>query len=256
VTSPFSLDGRVALVTGGGGRLGTAFARALALAGARVVLAGRNGEALAAVVDELGADRAAALQVDVGDESSVSALFDELAGSEDRLDVLVNNAGIATDAPLGQVTAAQLHEVFAVNVAGATLCSQRAAPLMQAAGGGKIVNIGSIYGTVAPNPSLYDGSEMVRASLPYVASKSALVNLTRDLAVRLAPQNIQVNMVSPGGIEEDQPAEFKRRYAERTPAGRMGTPEDVAGAVVFLSSTASDYVTGQNLHVDGGFTSW
>jgi NAD(P)-dependent dehydrogenase (short-subunit alcohol dehydrogenase family) len=127
---------------------------------------------------------------------------------------------------------------------------------MDAAGGGKIVNIGSIYGTVAPNPSLYEGSELVRASPPYVVSKAALVNLTRDLAVRLAPRNIQVNMVSPGGIEEDQPAEFKRRYAERTPAGRMGTPDDVAGAVVFLSSKASDYITGQNLHVDGGFTSW
>jgi NAD(P)-dependent dehydrogenase (short-subunit alcohol dehydrogenase family) len=256
MSSPFSLEGRVALVTGGSGRLGTAFARALAAAGAHVVLAARSGDMLAAVVRELGADQAAALQVDLGDESSVAALFDELERSEGRLDILVNNAGVATDAPLEQVTAAQLHEVFAVNVVGATLCSQRAASLMAGAGGGKIVNIGSIYGTVAPSASLYEGSKMVRASPPYIASKSALVNLTRDLAVRLAPKNIQVNMVSPGGIEGDQPDEFKRRYLERTPAGRLGTPEDVAGAIVFLSSAASDYVTGQNLHVDGGYTSW
>ena len=256
MSSPFSLDGRVALVTGGGGRLGSTFARALVAAGARVLLAGRSDERLAAVVNELGAERVSALQADVADESSIAAIFAQVQESEGRLDVLVNNAGVASDAPFGELTAAQLHQVLAVNVVGTALCSQRAAALMGPAGGGKIVNIGSIYGTVAPSPFLYEGSEMVRASAPYVASKSALVNLTRDLAVRLAPQNIQVNMVSPGGIEADQPDEFKRRYVQRTPAGRMGQPEDVAGAVVYLSSSAADYVTGQNLHVDGGFTAW
>jgi NAD(P)-dependent dehydrogenase (short-subunit alcohol dehydrogenase family) len=257
VSAPFSLDGKVALVTGGSGRLGGAAARALAAAGARVVVAGRSIERLTAVVDELGRDRSAALQVDLADEGSITKLFDEVERQEGRLAILVNNAGIASEAPLDSLTAEQMHDVFAVNVVAATLCAQRAAPLMSASGGGKIVNVGSIYGTVAPNPNLYEGSEsMVRASPPYVASKGALVSLTRDLAVRLAPSNIQVNMVSPGGIEADQPAEFKRRYAVRTPGGRMGTPADVAGAVVFLASPASDYVTGQNLHVDGGFTAW
>jgi NAD(P)-dependent dehydrogenase (short-subunit alcohol dehydrogenase family) len=251
VSSPFSLDGRIALVTGGGGRLGSAIARGLAASGARVVVTGRDADRLAAV------GAAAALEADLADEASIAGLFAELEGREGGLDILVNNAGTAADAPLGRVTAAQLHEVFAVNVVAATLCTQRAAPLLAARGGGKVVNVGSIYGTVAPDPSLYEGSEgMVRASPPYVASKAALVNLTRDLAVRLAPQNIQVNMVSPGGIEAGQPAEFKRRYAARTPAGRMGTPGDVVGAVVFLASSAADYVTGQNVHVDGGFTAW
>lgn len=256
MTSIFSLEGRLAVVTGGGGRLGAAAARALVQAGANVVVAGRSRSALDAVVAELGVERASALEVDLAGESSISALFEELERAHSGLDVLVNNAGVAVDAPLEHVTAAQLHEVYAVNVVAAVLCAQRAAASMAARGGGKIVNVGSIYGTVAPNPSLYEDAEMVRASPAYVASKSALVNLTRDLAVRLAPVNVQVNMVSPGGIEAGQPEPFRRRYAERTPARRLGTPEDVGGAIVFLSSAASDYVTGQNLHVDGGFTAW
>jgi NAD(P)-dependent dehydrogenase (short-subunit alcohol dehydrogenase family) len=128
---------------------------------------------------------------------------------------------------------------------------------MQRRGGGRIVNIGSIYGTVAVDPRLYENSpDMIAGSVPYVASKSALVTLTRDLAVRLAPHGVQVNMVSPGGVRAHQPEAFQQAYRQRTPQGRLAEPADVAGAVSFLASDDAAYITGQNLIVDGGFTSW
>lgn len=256
MTDPFRLDGKIALVTGGGGRLGSAFASALAAAGAQVVLAGRDRGRLDAAAERLPADHAEVVPVDVADPDSVASLFEGVEGRFDGPDLLVNGAAIATDAPFGEVTADALASVLAANVTGVVLCAQRAAPIMRRKGGGKIINIGSIYGTVAPDPRLYEGTEMVRASAPYVASKSALVNLTRDLAVRLAPWNIQVNMLSPGGVEAGQPASFQERYVARTPAGRMATPADITGTLVYLASEASDYVAGQNIHVDGGFTVW
>ena len=256
MTDLFSLDGRVGVVTGGGGRLGSRFAEGLVAAGAQVVLAGRQQERLDAVVEKLGKDRAAGVSTDVADAASVAALFEEAEQRFGGVDVVVNSAAIATDEPLGEVTAAGLERVLAVNVVGAVFCTQSAAPIMRRRGGGKIVNIGSIYGTVAPDSRLYEGTDMVRASPSYVASKSALVNLTRDLAARLAPSNIQVNMLSPGGVDAGQPAPFRERYVARTPAGRMTTPDDSTGTLVYLSSSASDYVTGQNIHVDGGFTVW
>ena len=256
MSDPFGLDGRVALVTGGAGRLGEAFARALLAAGAEVVLAGRGPDRLAECAARLGDERVSFVAADVASEESVAELFAEVERTTGGADILVNNAAIASDAPLGEVTEEGLASVLSTNVTGVVLCAQRAAESMRSKGAGKIINIGSIYGTVATSPSLYEGTEMVRASIPYVASKSALVNLTRDLAIRLAPENIQVNMLSPGGVEAGQPLEFRERYVARTPAGRMATPADPAGTLVFLASAASDYVVGQNIHVDGGFTAW
>lgn len=233
MTDLFRLDGRIALVTGGTGRIGSAIADGLAAAGATIVRAGSaDGE----------------LQHDAG----IGALFEDV----DQLDILVNCAGRASAQRHGEVTREEFDAVYTLNVTAAYLCAQRAIPLMKARGGGKIVNVGSIYGTVGANRSLYAGTDMVEASPAYVASKSALVNLTRDLAVQLAPLGIQVNMLSPGGVEAGQPEAFRSRYLERTPAGRMARAEDMVGTAVYLASTASDYVTGQNILVDGGFTSW
>ncbi len=256
MSDPFRLDGRVAVVTGGGGRLGEAFGRALLAAGAEVVLTGRSSDRLEACKERLGGERITVVPADVAREGSVAELFADVERATGGADVLVNNAAIASDAPLGEITEADLSSVLATNVTGVVLCAQRAAETMRSKGAGKIINIGSIYGSVATSPSLYEGTEMVRASVPYVAAKSALVNLTRDLAIRLAPANIQVNMLSPGGVEAGQPREFQERYVARTPAGRMATPADPAGALIFLASPASDYVVGQNIHVDGGFTVW
>jgi 2-deoxy-D-gluconate 3-dehydrogenase len=229
----FKLDGKTALVTGGHGRIGAAIGQALTNAGAEVIVSGRG-------------------QADVTNDAQLDTLFGGIA----ELDILVNCAGRASAEQLGSITRDEFNAVLDLNVTSALLCAQHAVPLMEARGGGKIVNVGSIYGTVGGNRSLYEGLDMVQASAAYVASKSALVNLTRDLAVQLAPLNIQVNMLSPGGVEAGQPEEFQERYRSRTPAGRMATPEDMAGTAVYLASAASDYVTGQNILVDGGFTSW
>lgn len=255
MSAPFDLAGRRALVTGGGGQLGQAIAIALADAGADVVLAGRDLDRLERAATALGPRSGGVQELDVGDERSIERAFDDL-GAGGPVHVLVNNAGVASAAGFGEVTAAEFARVLETNVTGAYLCAQRAALGMRELGGGKIVNIGSIYGSVAADQRIYEGSDMVRSSSPYAASKSALLNLTRDLAVRLAAWNVQVNMLSPGGVEADQPRAFKEAYEARTPARRMATPQDIGPTAVYLAAAASDYVTGQNIHVDGGFTAW
>jgi NAD(P)-dependent dehydrogenase (short-subunit alcohol dehydrogenase family) len=254
--SLFDLDGRTALVTGATGRLGRVFVRALADAGAGVVLAGRDAGRLADVAGTVGDRAVATLTADLTNEADIDRLFGEVRERCGALDVLVNNAGAARRAPFGGVRGDDLAALHALNVAAPYLCAQRAASLMPPTGG-KIVNVGSIYGSVAVDTRIYEGSEeMVPASPAYVASKSALVTLTRELAVRLAPVGIQVNMLSPGGVEAGQPEAFQAAYRQRTPAARMARPEDVAGTLIYLSSAASDYVTGQNILIDGGFTAW
>lgn len=249
-----SVEGQVALVTGAAGRLGSAIAGRLAADGAQVWLTGRDRMRLELLAAELGDRCCGVVLADLRREADVDALFANIGSP---LDVLVNNAGRASGVPYEEVGAAEFLDVLALNVVGTFLCTRRAADAMARRGGGRIVNVGSIYGSVAIDQRLYEGSlAMPRGSVPYVASKSALVTLTRELAVRLAPQNIQVNLVSPGGVRADQPEAFQRAYRERTPQGRLAEPADVAGAVRFLASEDAGYITGQNLLVDGGFTSW
>jgi NAD(P)-dependent dehydrogenase (short-subunit alcohol dehydrogenase family) len=249
----FDLEGTTALVTGASGALGLAIARGLAEAGASLLLTGRDADRLGAAATELRCRGCHA--VDLSRAGAVAELFDWV-GEQGGIDTLVNNAGTASDERLGSVTADEFRRVLELNVIATYLCAQAAAALMRKRGGGAIVNVGSIYGSIAPDDRLYEGVEMVAASAAYVASKAALVNLTRELAVRLAPDRIRVNMVSPGGVEQAQPAPFRRRYELRTPLARMGTPDDVVGPVIFLASPASTYVTGVDLLVDGGFTAW
>jgi NAD(P)-dependent dehydrogenase (short-subunit alcohol dehydrogenase family) len=250
----FDLTGRTALVTGSTGILGSAIARALRDAGAQVAITGRDAGRLERVGAAIGPGTAA-IAADLLSDDGIEVLFRGVEEHFGALDILVNNAGVATDAILGSVREPDFADVLRLNVTAAYLCIQQALPLFR--NGGKVVNIGSIYGTLAADDRVYAGSDdMVRASAPYLASKGALVQLTRDLATRLAARGIQVNCVSPGGVEGDQPAEFKRRYSDRVPAGRMARTDDIVGAVVYFSSSASDYTTGQNLVIDGGLSAW
>jgi 2-deoxy-D-gluconate 3-dehydrogenase len=247
----FDLEGRVALVTGGNGGIGLGMARGLAKAGASLVVAGRNREKNAAALAELAALGAPcrALETDVADEAACRALPAEAHAQFGRLDVLINNAGVARGGPPQALSLADWNLVLQTNLTAVLIASQAAYPLMKAGGGGKIINIGSMY-------ALF-GAPFVPA---YAASKGGLIQLTKSLAAAWARDNIQVNAILPGWIITEMTAgargseSFDANIVARTPAGRWGEPDDFEGPAVFLSSSASDFVTGASLAVDGGFS--
>jgi 2-deoxy-D-gluconate 3-dehydrogenase len=247
-TKIFSLEGRVALVTGGNGGLGRGYARALREAGARVAVTGRGAEKNAAMAEELGAD-GLVLPADVADESAVERTADAVVGRFGALDVLVNNAGGFHGGSVLDLPLEGWERVIGSHLTGSFLCAKHAARAMVRRGeGGKIVNVGSMYSLFGP-PGFSD----------YAAAKSGIVGLTRALAVELAPHGIQVNAILPGWFETDLtrggPREpWGETIRRKTPAGRWGEPADLAGAVVFLASPASDFVTGVALAVDGGYS--
>jgi gluconate 5-dehydrogenase len=237
----FDLSGRTALVTGSTRGLGRAIAAGLAEAGARVAVNGRSAEAVGAVVREL--PGAVGAPFDVTDESSVAAGV-ELAGP---VDVLVNNVGMTVRKPLLEWSLEEWNRILEVNLTSAFLVARAVAPGMIERGGGKIVNVCSLMSQAA--------REGIAA---YSATKGALKMLTQGMCADWARHNIQVNAVGPGYFETDltEPLradpEFDAWLRRRTPAGRWGRPEEVAGSVVFFSSAASDFVNGQILFVDGG----
>jgi 2-deoxy-D-gluconate 3-dehydrogenase len=244
----FSLTGRVALVTGGNSGIGRAIALAFRQAGARVAVGARRVDRNAAVVAELGSD-AAAVELDVRDEASVEAAVAAVTGRFGRLDILVNNAGVVNRKSVLELERAAWDNVIAVNLTGPFLCTKHAARVMKAQGSGKIINISSIWGLVAPSKGL---------QVPYTASKHALIGLTRVNAVELGAYGIQVNAIAPGYFGTEMTAELKGTSLEqaivrRTPSGRLGDTAQLAATAVFLASSASDHVTGVCIPVDGGY---
>jgi NAD(P)-dependent dehydrogenase (short-subunit alcohol dehydrogenase family) len=252
----FDLSGRVALVTGAGSGLGAVFAEALAEAGAAVVCAGRRLDRVQATAQRL-TERghpSLAISADVTDEAAVASMVQQAVARFGSLDILVNNAGTAVAGPPETIALADWQRVVDVNLTGVFLCAREAAKAMIAAGnGGRIINIASILGVVA--------SEPVPATA-YDATKGAVVNLTRDLAVHWAPRGILVNAIGPAYFPSEMTEAFlalpemRQEIERRTPLGRLGRPEELKGAVVFFASAASSYVTGQTLYVDGGWTAW
>jgi 2-dehydro-3-deoxy-D-gluconate 5-dehydrogenase len=245
----FELNGKVAIVTGGNGGIGLGMARGLAGAGARVVIAARNREKSAAARDELGAG-ALAIDVDVTREDSVAALVRSTVEQCGRIDILVNNAGINIRKAPEVLSLAEWREVLETNLTSAYLCSHAAYPEMKKAGGGKIVNIGSML-------SIF-GAGFAPA---YAASKGGIVQFTKACASAWAKDNIQVNAVLPGWIDtaltrraREQIPGLHDNVLKRTPAGRWGTTDDFHGIAVFLASGASDFVTGAAITVDGGYS--
>ena len=250
--NPFDLSGRVALVTGGNGGLGLAMARGLARAGASIAIAARDDTKGQAAVKELiaSAPRTRFYTFAASSASSCRKLVENVTNDFGGCDILINNAGMNRRKPPEQISEEEWHEILDVNLGAALFCAQAAYPHMKAARRGKILNIGSMY-------SLF-GAASVAA---YAASKGGLVQLTRSLACAWAPDNIQVNAILPGWVDTELTRRARQHVADlhdfvlaRTPAGRWGEPDDLAGAAVFLCSSAADFVTGAALVVDGGYS--
>ena len=251
-TSPsFDLQGTRALVTGGGSGLGFAIARALASAGARVVLNGRNRDKLSAASASLATDGldARTAPFDVTDAVAVAEGIAEVERTLGPIDVLVNNAAMNQRKALEEFAPAEWRALMAANLDGPFLVTRALIPGMKARRRGKIINICSLASDIG-RPNI----------VPYAVSKGAVRMLTRALAVELAAHSIQVNGIAPGFFKTEMNAaliddpEFSAWVARRTPAGRWGEPAEIAGAAVFLASKAADYVTGHVLYVDGGFS--
>jgi gluconate 5-dehydrogenase len=259
VRSLFDLDGRTAVVTGGGTHLGTAMAEALAELGATVYLASRDAgrcQAVAATLVDRGW-RAVGLRCDATDEGETTALVERVVAETGRLDVLVANAGghaTTTYPPDGRVD--ELRAAFEMNLVSTYISAQAAARVMIPAGRGSIVTLGSINSNLAADTRIYVPT-FRRSGPPYMAAKAGVLNLTRALAVEFGPHGVRVNCLSPGQIPKStvDPTQVER-FREANPLRQTGVPEDIKGAVALLASDAGRFITGSNLIVDGGWSVW
>lgn len=255
ILSRFSLDGRVAIVTGASGQLGSMMARTLAELGARVALVDcdvAGCEALAS--EEVLRERCAVFKVDITSRAAVDALRDEVQATLGPIDIAIQNAGIGVFTPHDERTDEEFDAVLDVNLRGTFHCIQAFGGAMRERGG-VLINIASVYGVVSPDPRVYGDSGRNSAEV-YGATKAGVVQMSRYYAVHFAPHKIRVNSISPGGVFAQQAPEFVSAYEARTPMGRMADADDLRGAIAYLASDASAYVTGHNLVVDGGFTAW
>src|SRR5438128_3947669 len=251
-TKLFDLNGKVAIVTGGNGGIGLGMARGLADAGADIAVVGRNEAKSTAAVEDLRKRgvRAIAVATDVTDTAAVTAMIERVGRELGRIDILVNNAGTSIRKPTHLLELDEWHTVMDTNLTSAFLCSKAAYPALKAAGRGKVINIGSMM-------SIF-GASFTPA---YAASKGGIVQFTRSCACAWAADNIQANAVLPGWIDTDLTKRARKeidglhdRVLARTPAARWGAIHDFAGIPVFLSSAASDFVTGTAIPIDGGFS--
>jgi 2-dehydro-3-deoxy-D-gluconate 5-dehydrogenase len=248
----FELKGKVAIVTGGNGGIGLGMARGLADAGADIAVVARNEEKSKAAITDLAARgvRAISVATDVTDKEAVGRMVERVKGELGRIDILVNNAGINIRKPPHILEVEEWNSVIDTNLTSAFLCSKAVQPAMKAAGGGKIINIGSML-------SIF-GASFAPA---YAASKGGIVQFTRACACAWAADNIQANAILPGWIDTDLTKRARveidglhERVLARSPAARWGAIDDFAGIAVFLASPASDFVTGTAIPVDGGFS--
>jgi NAD(P)-dependent dehydrogenase (short-subunit alcohol dehydrogenase family) len=264
----FSVEDRVIVITGGVGMLGRQFVGALLARGAKVAVfdAADAGEARSRFGEPSADATLRFIQVDVADRASVEAAFEQVQEVWGTPHGLINAAAI--DAPPDSAATGPFEtypidlwdRIMAVNVRGVMVCCQVIGGAMAQAGRGAIVNVASIYGLVSPDQSLYDyrraRGEVFYKPVAYAASKSALYNLTRYLATYWSRNGVRVNTLTPGGVFADQENAFLEAYNRRVPMGRMARRDELDGAIVFLLSDASSYMTGANLVIDGGWTAW
>jgi len=285
----FSLTDRAAIVTGGAGLLGPEFCQTLMEAGADTVIADIDGDAANHLAESLNGSfhsgdsppRAVPIQVDISSKSSVQGLFQRTLDQFNKLDILVNAAVLdpkfdpqsladensdhgleESDHPLAinfeDYPLEQWKQALDVNLTGVFLCCQAAGKLMESQSGGVMINISSIYGIVGPDQRIYqtDGDLELFKPAYYSTTKAGVLGLTRYLAAYYAGKNIRVNALTPGGVFNDHDQDFVETYSSRTVLGRMAEKNEMNGAILFLASDASTYMTGGNLVVDGGWTAW
>lgn len=266
VSSLFRLDAKVAFLTGATGLLGRPMAEALAAAGAHVILNARNRDRVEALASEMTSrgHQVSTASFDVTDRSAVREHVARIAEQHGRLDILINNASSGRPGTIDTATAEDFEQAYRVNVIAAFDLIQASLPILREAarrakGSASVVNVGSMYGSVSPDPSIYGHSG---ANNPpyYGAAKAGLIQLTRYAACHLATDGIRVNCISPGPFPAahylERDPEFHTRLKAKTPMQRTGDPGEIQGPLLFLASSASSYVTGINLPVDGGWTAW
>lgn len=264
----FSLNGKVSIVTGALGLIGKEHCKALSEAGSTVVVADLDGDSCAEFAPTLGND-SIGISLDVTSKKSIAEGRDAILAKYGRIDVLVNNAAIndmfenpamALEMSMFENYPLEMwQKSMDVNVTGVFLCSQIFGSTMAERCSGSIINVASTYGITAPDQSLYidkDGRQKFYKSAAYPATKGAVISFTKFLAAYWGNKGVRVNALSPGGVENSQDEFFVKNYSKRTPLGRMADRTDYKGAVVFLASDASSYMTGANLVVDGGWTTW
>lgn len=250
----FNLKGKVVLVVGGAGLIGSEIVKGLSDFGANVYIADNNKKA----ADKLKAKNAKFIYLDITSEDSVHKALSEVYNGAKKIDVLINCSYPRTSdwgLKLEDVPFDSWKENVNNHLGGYFLCSKVAADLMEKKAKGVIINFASIYGVVAPDFSIYKGTKMTMP-VAYSAIKGGIIAFTKYLATYYAKNNIRANVISPGGVFNGQDSAFLKKYAKKTPLNRMADPKDIVGAVIFLSSDASSYITGQNFIVDGGWSVW
>ena len=265
-----SLEGKTAVITGGAGILGKHFSEGLAGCGSHVVVVDLNekeGEMIARDLTRRYGQQCISIVCDVSEPTSVSSMVDEVMKQFGDIHILHNNAASKSSnleaffTPFEEYTLGQWREVTKVNLDGMFLVAQAVGrKMVERNKGGSIIQTASIYGLLGPDSRIYEGSSYMGISINtpavYSATKAAVIGLTKYLATYWADKNIRVNCITPGGAESGQNDTFKKKYSNRVPLGRMAQPEEMVGALLYLASNASSYVTGQNIIVDGGLSAW
>ncbi len=265
-----SLNGKTAIITGGAGILGKHFSEGLASCGSHVVIVDLNkneAEVLASDLTRRYGQQCISVECDVSEPASVNSMVDKVVKQFGDIHVLHNNAASKSSdleaffAPFEEYTLDQWREVTKVNLDGMFLMAQAVGrKMVEQNRGGSIIQTASIYGLLGPDPRIYQGSSYMGRAINtpavYSASKAAVIGLTKYLATYWADKNIRVNCLSPGGVESGQNDSFKEKYSNRVPLGRMAQPEEMVGALLYLASNASSYMTGQNIIIDGGWSAW
>lgn len=265
----FDLSGRVAVVTGGTGILGRHFCAALADHGAAVAVVDRDAKEtaeFACALTETFGTNAAGYSADIADHASIAPLADKIENDLGPIAILLNNAatkGRSLNAffePTESYSPETWRDVMSVNLDGAFFVAQEIGGRMAQRGDGTIIQTASIYGIMAPDQRIYEGSEYmgrpINTPAVYSASKAGIVGMSKYLATYWASQGVRVNTLTPGGVSSGQNSVFESRYSARIPLGRMAQAEEITGALIFLASDAARYITGQNIAVDGGLEAW